>query len=248
MWVQEPEGRQSYKESSTPLSRAAQKEKKVFLTHIMLSSAYWVMHVLTTLTVLLVYLKCVENMGFKLDWTIFSATTKVVSLKSQNLLFQPIFRANLIYNLVSSFWSSSPSSCTTKGPPKWSNDSKRKSTMSYKREREREKHSFTKKTCEKKDWKKAQKPVFSLKWTDHFQSQHMKNIFFPVCHSLWQILQFFVLWCFTEYESKNERDFNAGDSGAKFVCASFQKRMVNLGTLLRHDFAGTLSMYKSAMN
>lgn len=100
MWVQEPEGRQSYKESSTPLSGATQKEKKVFLAHIMLSSAHWVMHVLTTLTALLMYLKCVENMGFKLDWTIFTATTKVVSLKSQNLLFQPIFRANLIHNLV----------------------------------------------------------------------------------------------------------------------------------------------------
>lgn len=66
------------------------------------------MRVLTTLTAILVYLKCVENMGFKLDWKIFTAASKVVSLKSQNLLFQLIFRANWVYNLVSSFLSSSP--------------------------------------------------------------------------------------------------------------------------------------------
>lgn len=31
---------------------------------------------------------------------------------------------------------------------------------------------------------------------------------------------------------KSERDFHAGESGAKFVHASFQKQLVNLGALL----------------
>jgi len=71
---------------------------------------------------------------------------------------------------------------------------------------------------------------------------------------LLQIFQFFVLACFTIYRaqiSKSERDFHAGESEVKFVCASFQKQLVNLGTFLntrKTDFAGILSVYKSAKN
>lgn len=51
------------KKSSTCLSRATQREKKVFLAQVMLSSAHWVMKILMSLNALLVCLKWVEKHG-----------------------------------------------------------------------------------------------------------------------------------------------------------------------------------------
>jgi len=79
-------------------------------------------------------------MGFKLNWKIFTAARKVLSLerRAKTCYSSPFFRANLIYNLISSFLSSSPSSHTTKCPTKQNSNIKRKKVKKL-QERERRK-------------------------------------------------------------------------------------------------------------
>lgn len=127
-----------------------------------------------------------------------------------------------MYNLLSTFWSSSPFSCTMKCSTKWSNDNKREEGFEVIRERD---WTASEKGCVRRKLKRKEASIHCSETCifshDSFQASVQKK------HPLSCLPLHVKILCFEVFYraqmSKSERDFHAGELGKKDSCLQASK-------------------------